>query len=109
MHPFPPIVLIDFSAFALSCLFSFSCVCCYDGTSLSPSPSLSIFLRSSSLSSIHPLSVSAPLLPAVLYIFTVVGVELMAKVAYNGSYDIHCNFRSFGLGFLALIRFLTGI
>ena len=44
----------------------------------------------------------------VLYIFTVIGVDLLAKVGYNNSYDIHVNFRTFGLGMLALTRFFTG-
>eukprot|EP01036_Dinobryon_divergens_P025037 gene25037-33549_t len=42
-----------------------------------------------------------------IYIFTIIGVNLFAKVAYNKSYDSDTNFRSFGSGFVTLFRMTT--
>jgi hypothetical protein len=36
----------------------------------------------------------------VFYIFCIIGVDLFAKVAYNGAYNEQDNFRSFGAAFL---------
>ena len=43
-----------------------------------------------------------------VYIFSVVCVQLFAKVAYNNSYYEDANFRTFGIAFTVLYRFLTG-
>ena len=42
-----------------------------------------------------------------IYIFTVVGVNLFAKIGYNNSYYANSNFRTFKSGFVTLFRMTT--
>jgi hypothetical protein len=42
-----------------------------------------------------------------IYIFTIIGVNLFAKLAYNNSYYEDSNFRSFGSAFVTLFRMTT--
>lgn len=48
------------------------------------------------------------LLLLLLFIYSVLGVQLFAKVGYNKTYDEHANFRTFENGLLTLFRFTTG-
>eukprot|EP01036_Dinobryon_divergens_P034075 gene34075-44028_t len=48
------------------------------------------------------------LLFMVIFMFSIVCMQLFAKVAYNGSYFENANFRSFGISFVTLFRMLTG-
>ena len=48
------------------------------------------------------------LLFMVIFMFSVVCMQLFAKVAYNGSYYEDANFRSFGISFITLFLMLTG-
>mmetsp|Transcript_37153 Transcript_37153/g.83235 ORF Transcript_37153/g.83235 Transcript_37153/m.83235 type:complete len:774 (-) Transcript_37153:345-2666(-) len=48
------------------------------------------------------------LLGLLFFIYTAMGVQLFATIQFNGFYDAHANFRSFGTGFLTLFRFSTG-
>ena len=43
-----------------------------------------------------------------VYIFSVVCVQLFSKTAYNYTYNEDANFRTFGIAFTVLYRFLTG-
>ena len=42
-----------------------------------------------------------------IYIFTIIGVDLFAKTAYNNSYYSDSNFRTFGNAFVTLFRLTT--
>ena len=44
----------------------------------------------------------------LFFIFSVIGMQLFATVAYHESLGPHANFRSFGTAFLTLFRFCTG-
>jgi hypothetical protein len=48
------------------------------------------------------------LLMLILFIYAVLGMQLFAKTAYNGSYSTHSNFRTFENSLLTLVRFATG-
>ena len=48
------------------------------------------------------------LLFLLLFVYTVMGVQLFATVQYNGDLNVHANFRSFGTAMLTLFRFTTG-
>eukprot|EP00597_Dinobryon_sp_UTEXLB2267_P012259 CAMPEP_0170122122 /NCGR_PEP_ID=MMETSP0020_2-20130122/16424_1 /TAXON_ID=98059 /ORGANISM="Dinobryon sp., Strain UTEXLB2267" /LENGTH=1432 /DNA_ID=CAMNT_0010352865 /DNA_START=1024 /DNA_END=5322 /DNA_ORIENTATION=+ len=44
----------------------------------------------------------------ILFVFSVICMNLYAKAAYNGSYNDVANFRSFGITINTLVRMLTG-
>merc|ERR1711871_617035 len=48
------------------------------------------------------------LLMLILFIYAVLGMQLFAKTQYNGSYNIHSNFRDFDNALMTLVRFATG-
>ncbi|CEM21952.1 unnamed protein product [Vitrella brassicaformis CCMP3155] len=48
------------------------------------------------------------LLFLLLYIFSMLGISLFAKVGYNGDLNDHANFRSTGFALLTLFRCMTG-
>lgn len=48
------------------------------------------------------------LLCLLFFIYAVIGMQLFAKIAYNGVYEEHASFRNFGLIILTLLRFSTG-
>jgi hypothetical protein len=50
----------------------------------------------------------AALLFLLFFIFAVTGIQLFAKLGYQGSYNEHANFRDFGVALLTLLRFATG-
>merc|ERR1719393_291151 len=50
----------------------------------------------------------AAILLLLLFLFSVLGVTLFAKVKFQGSYDVHGNFRNLGRGFMTLVRSMTG-
>ena len=55
----------------------------------------------------------ASLLFLVIFIFTVLGMNFFGDVSIheehvNGMYNAHCNFRTFGSGFMLLFRSSTG-
>ena len=49
----------------------------------------------------------AVLLFLLMFIYTVMGVQLFAKVAYNEDFNANANFRGFGLAFLTLFRYVV--
>lgn len=48
------------------------------------------------------------LLMLLLFIYTVMAVQLFAKTEYNASYYTDANFMTFGMALLTLFRFMTG-
>jgi len=48
------------------------------------------------------------LLFLLFFVYTVMGVQLFAKIEYNGALDEHANFRHFGTAMNTLFRFATG-
>lgn len=48
----------------------------------------------------------AVLLFLLMFIYTVMGVQLFAKVAYNDDFNANANFRAFGTAFLTLFRYV---
>lgn len=42
------------------------------------------------------------LLFLLFFVYTVMGLQLFAKIAYNGDLDVHANFRSFGSAMLTV-------
>jgi hypothetical protein len=69
--------------------------------------SLQILLETVALTIPGVINVSMLVLLTV-YIFSVVCVQLFSKTAYNHSYNEDANFRTFGIAFTVLYRFLTG-
>jgi hypothetical protein len=43
-----------------------------------------------------------------LFLYSVLGMHLFAKVKFNGAYDDHANFQTFYIAFLTLCRCMTG-
>lgn len=50
----------------------------------------------------------AAILLLLLFLFSVLGVTLFAKVKFQGTHDIHGNFRTFDRAFMTLVRSMTG-
>jgi hypothetical protein len=50
----------------------------------------------------------AAILFLLLFLFSVLGVTLFAKVKFEGTHDVYGNFRDLGRGFTTLIRSMTG-
>jgi hypothetical protein len=48
------------------------------------------------------------LLFLLFFVYTVMGIQLFAKIEYNGALNVHANFRTFGLAMNTLFRFATG-